>query len=264
MKVALGQFAVSRDWQENRATCSALMQQAAAEHADLLVLPEAVLATDLNDPLWALQSAQPLDGPFVTALLAVSAEQTLTTLFCMHVPAEEGKAYNTLVAIAGGKIVAHYKKLHLYDAFTMRESNTIMAGETLPALLTVAGMNVGLMTCYDIRFPEMARWLALQGADVLVLPSAWVKGPLKEHHWETLVTARALENTCYMVATGECGMRNIGQSMVVDPLGTIIVRAAEAPALIYAELTAERLAHAREVLPVLKNRRFAAPVLSSH
>jgi len=103
--------------------------------------------------------------------------------------------------------------------------------------------------------------LALDGADLLVLPAAWVRGPLKEKHWEVLVTARALENTCYVAATGECGERNIGCSMVVDPLGVPIARAAEAPALVFAELDPARVAHARQILPVLQNCRFGRPEL---
>ncbi|WP_308328407.1 nitrilase-related carbon-nitrogen hydrolase, partial [Enterobacter chuandaensis] len=119
----------------------------------------------------------------------------------------------------------------------------------------------GLMTCYDLRFPELALHLALQGADVLVLPAAWVKGPLKEHHWSTLLAARALDTTCYVVAAGECGNKNIGQSRVVDPLGVTIAAAAEAPHLLMAEIILERIALARQQLPVLRNRRFAPPQL---
>lgn len=96
---------------------------------------------------------------------------------------------------------------------------------------------------------------------MLVLPAAWVKGPLKEMHWEVLVTARALENTSYIVAVGECGERNIGNSMVVDPLGVAIARAAEAPALVFADIDRERLAYARKALPVLENRCFGVPQL---
>lgn len=117
------------------------------------------------------------------------------------------------------------------------------------------------MTCYDVRFPELARRLALDGAQVLVLPAAWVKGPLKESHWELLVRARALENTAYVVAVGECGVRNIGNSMVVDPLGVVVVQAPETPALVYADVDPARLSYAREVLPSLDNRRFATPRL---
>jgi predicted amidohydrolase len=119
------------------------------------------------------------------------------------------------------------------------------------------------MTCYDLRFPELARRHAIDGAEVLVLPAAWVRGPGKEAHWATLVTARALENTCYVVAVGECGPRNIGASLVVDPLGVAIAQAGEAPNLIFAELDPARLTHARKVLPVLANRRFARPELES-
>lgn len=149
----------------------------------------------------------------------------------------------------------------LYDAFITKESANVEPGHAIPALVDVAGLKVGLMTCYDVRFPEMARRLALDGAQVLVLPAAWVKGPMKEAHWETMVTARALENTCYLVASGECGPNNIGQSMVVDPLGVIVARTGERPALLFAEVDPLRIAQARKDLPVLANRRFAPPVL---
>jgi deaminated glutathione amidase len=108
----------------------------------------------------------------------------------------------------------------------------------------------------------MARRLAVDGADVIMMPAAWVRGLGKEAHWEVLVTARALENTCYVVAVGECGEKNIGASMVVDPLGVAVVRAAEAPALLFADIDSARIAHARSVLPVLANRRFARPELA--
>ncbi len=118
-----------------------------------------------------------------------------------------------------------------------------------------------MMTCYDLRFPEMALSLALAGAEILVLPTAWVRGALKEHHWATLLAARALDTTCYIVAAGECGNRNIGQSRVIDPLGVTIAAAAESPALIVTDVSAERLNDARSKLPVLKHRRFAPPTL---
>ncbi len=261
MKVALGQFAVGKSWEENASTCLDLMARAQAGGADLLVLPEGVLARDITDPNIVLKSAQPLDGPFLTQLLQASKGSTLSTMMCVHVPAGDGRVSNTLVTVCNGEIVSQYRKLHLYDAFSMKESTNVTPGTDVPALITVAGLRVGLMTCYDVRFPEMARRLVMDGADVLVLPAAWVRGPLKEMHWEVLVTARALENTTYLVATGECGERNIGCSMVVDPLGVVIARAAEAPALVFADIDPARLAHARRVLPVLENSRFARPEL---
>jgi len=262
MKVAMGQFAVRREWQENADLCVQLMQDARAEAADMLVLPEAVLARDNADPDWILRAAQPLDGPFMSQLLAASRGHALTSIMSVHVPDTDHKVRNVLVAVRDGAIIAAYDKLHLYDAFAMQESQRVNAGQHIPALIEVAGMNVGLMTCYDVRFPELARRLALDGADVLVLPSAWLKGPLKEQHWALLCSARALENTCYMVAVGECGPRNIGNSMVIDPLGVAIARAAESPALVTAVLDPQRIAYARSVLPVLKNGRFTKPTLA--
>lgn len=261
LKVSLGQFAVQREWQKNADTCLDLIARSVKAGAKLLVLPEGILARDITDPDLVLRSAQPIDGPFMTQLLDATRGSDLTVIACVHLPAPDQKVWNVLVALRGGEIIAQYRKLHLYDAFSMKESTNVLPGDLVPPLLEVAGLKVGLMTCYDLRFPELARRLALDGADLLVLPSAWVKGPLKEAHWEVLVTARALENTCYMVATGECGVRNIGQSMVVDPLGVAIARAAEAPALLLAEIDPERIAHARQVLPVLDNCRFSRPEL---
>lgn len=262
MKVTIGQFAVSRDWQENAQTCQTLMAQAQAEGADMLVLPEAILARDNSDPGYVIDAAQPAEGPFLSTLLNASRQHTLTLLFTQHIPAPDQRAINTLFALRQGNIIARYEKLHLYDAFSVQESARVNAGEQLPPVIEVAGFKVGLMTCYDVRFPELARALALQGAEVLVLPAAWLRGPLKEQHWQMLTTTRALENTCYIVAAGECGPKNIGQSLVADPLGVVIANAAEAPALIFAQLDKARLAYARQVLPVLENRRFAAPQLA--
>lgn len=262
MKVALGQFAVSRQWRENTRIFLDLMARAAAGGAELLVLPEGILARDIADPNLVLTAAQPLDGPFVTALLEASRGSALTVMTSVHVPTGKGRVYNVLIAFRDGKILAEYRKLHLYDAFAAKESTNVTPGDDVPGLVEIAGLKVGLMTCYDVRFPELARRLVLDGADVLALPAAWVKGPLKERHWEVLVTARALENTAYVVAVGECGEKNIGKSLVVDPLGVVVAGAGEAPALVFADIDPERIAHARRVLPVLANRRFARPELN--
>ncbi len=229
MYVAVGQFAVTPDWNENARKCVSLMRQAKQMGASLLVLPEALLARDDSDPDLSVKSAQMLEGAFLKLLLAESVGNSLTTILTIHVPSTPGRAVNTLVAIREGAIVASYGKLHLYDAFSIQESRLVDPGSVIPPLIEVAGFSVGLMTCYDIRFPELALNLALQGAEVLVLPAAWVKGPLKEHHWATLLAARALDTTCYVVAAGECGNRNIGQSRVVDPLGLPLPRRRKRP-----------------------------------
>jgi len=261
MYVAVGQFAVTPEWEVNARKCLSLMAEARQKGASLLVLPEALLARDDNDPDLSVKSAQSLEGPFLNMLCQESAGNTMTTVLAVHVPSTPGRAINTLVVLRDGAIIARYAKLHLYDAFSIQESRLVDPGDVIPPLLEIDGLKIGLMTCYDVRFPDLALNLALQGADVLVLPAAWVKGPLKEHHWATLLTARALDTTCYVVAAGECGNKNIGQSRVVDPLGVTIAAAAEAPVLLLTEIISERIALARQQLPVLRNRRFAPPQL---
>ncbi|AZY49159.1 deaminated glutathione amidase [Bordetella avium] len=260
MKIAMGQFAVRPVWEENAVLCRELIERARAGGADALVLPEGVLARDITDPDLVKRSAQPIDGPFMSALL--QASHGLTVFFCVHIPADDGKLWNVQFALRDGRIVAQYRKLHLYDAFNVQESINVSPGADIPPLVEVAGLKIGMMTCYDLRFPELARRLALDGADLLVAPSAWVRGPLKEMHWQVLCQARALENTCYVVATGECGPRNIGASMTVDPLGVIIARAAETDALVFVDIDPARIAQARLSLPVLQNRRFGRPELA--
>lgn len=262
MRVAAGQFVVTPDWQVNAQTCVNLMQEAYELGAELLVLPEALLARDDRDPDLSVKSAQPLDGGFMQQLKAQSRHNTLTTVLTIHTPSGEGRANNTLVALREGEVIAHYHKLHLYDAFSMQESKRVDAGQALPPLIEVVGFQVGLMTCYDLRFPDMALALALQGAEILVLPAAWVRGPLKEHHWSTLLAARALDTTCYLVASGECGNRNIGQSRIVDPLGVTLAGATQQPQLIVGEVSREHLLTVRQQLPILENRRFALPQLT--
>jgi len=261
MLVAAGQFAVMPHPAINAQQCVQMMARAHQQGASLLVLPEALLARDDRDADLSVKSAQRLDGEFLRPLLAESRSNRMTTVLTIHLPSSPGRAVNTLVVLRGGEVIAHYGKLHLYDAFRIRESRLVDAGDSLPPLIEVDGMQVGMMTCYDLRFPELALSLALQGAELLVLPAAWVNGPHKAHHWSTLLAARALDTTCYLVAAGECGARNIGQSRIVDPLGVTLAEAGDAPELVFARVTADFVYEVRAQLPVLRNRRFAPPQL---
>jgi predicted amidohydrolase len=117
-------------------------------------------------------------------------------------------------------------------------------------------VSVGLMTCYDLRFPELARELVRRGAELLVVPSAWVAGPLKVEHWRTLVTARAIENTVYVAAVGQPGPRYTGHSSVVDPAGRAVARVEDGAHLLTATVSTEEVARTRAENPSLSNRRF--------
>ena len=138
----------------------------------------------------------------------------------------------------------------------------MVPGDEVPGLVKIGPFTAGFMTCYDVRFPELARRLALDGADLLVLPAAWVKGPLKEMHWDLNVRMRALENTCFMAAVSECGPVNIGSSKVVNPLGVVTAQAGVTDELLLAEIDHDLVASTRAALPVLENRRFAKPELA--
>jgi predicted amidohydrolase len=130
-----------------------------------------------------------------------------------------------------------------------------------PVVVELAGFRLGLMTCYDLRFPELARLLVDHGADVLVVPSAWVAGPRKVEHWRTLAMARAVENTVFVVAAGQPGPRYTGHSLVVDPLGDVLAEAGDEPTVLRATLDRQVLDQARRTNPSLANRRLPSSSL---
>jgi predicted amidohydrolase len=155
-----------------------------------------------------------------------------------------------------GSATADYRKIHLYDSFGYQESRVLAAGAIEPVVLELGGFTVGIMTCYDLRFPELARRLVDEGAEVIVVPAAWVAGPRKVDHWTTLLRARAIENTVYVVGVGQPGPRYSGHSMVVGPLGDVLVEAGEGPAVLHAELDPAEVVSARRTNPSLANRRL--------
>lgn len=262
MRITLGQLDVAPDYEQNLDQIGQWAERTRLGGGRLMVLPEGIIARDPNNPNTTSQTAQPLDGPFVTGLREISIRQQIAIAGTVHTPLPSGRVANIGLLIDHGIDLIQYQKLHLYDAFTGRESDKVDPGHEIPPVVQVDDFTFGLMTCYDVRFPEMARALVVAGAEAILLPAAWVRGSLKEDHWRTLVTARALENTCYVLASGEISARNIGRSMVVDPLGVTIAAAAEQPTLVWAELDKDRVVQAREALPVLANRRFADPILN--
>jgi predicted amidohydrolase len=216
--------------------------------ADLVVLPEAP-GSDVS------ADAEPVDGPFATELERVAQARRTTVVAGMFERSEDpDRPFNTLLARGASR--AAYRKIHLYDSFGYRESDRLSAGPTDPVLFELRGVTVGLMTCYDLRFPELARRLVDAGAELLVVPAAWVSGERKVDHWRTLVRARAIENTVYVAACGQPAPRYTGHSLVVDPLGDVLAEAGDGPALLRAEVDLDRLAEARRTNPSLANRRL--------
>lgn len=262
LRVALGQFFVQPESGTNLTIVTELIDRANQGGAGLLLLPEGIIARKSGDNTWPVTHREPLDGPFVSGLLKASVGKTVTVVCTVQIALPNEKRYaNDLLVVRDGKILLCYRKLHLYDAFNARESDNAVAGNAVPALVDVGPFRCGFMTCYDIRFPELARSLALSGATLLVVPAAWVRGPLKEMHWDINIRARALENTCYLAAVSECGPVNVGQSKIADPYGVVVAQCGTANQLLFADIDAKTVEACRGSLPVLKNRRFAAPHL---
>jgi predicted amidohydrolase len=255
VKIALGQFGAGPETQQNLARMSKLVETAAASGADLVLFPEAAMVGGASDRS-LVPFAEPLDGPFVGELQRLAAKRSIAIVAGMFEPAESARVYNTVVAVAAdGRLIGSYRKIHLYDAFGHRESDRIAPGDGQTLVFELGGMRLGVMTCYEVRFPEVARRLAELGAEVLLLPAAWVRGPLKELHWETLTRARAIENTVYVAAAGQVSAMYAGLSAIYDPMGVAIVNAGESERLTVGEVTRERLDEVRLINPSLAMRR---------
>lgn len=262
MKVAVCQFAAGTDVAANTRQCEQLIGDAGAAGAHLAVLPEVSMYFDPRHTDGPGPHGQEVRGPFAEAIGKAAASAGIAVVVGMLErpgDASETRDYNTLLALSNtGELLGSYRKIHLYDAFGYRESDDYLPGEIgAPLTFTIGEITVGALTCYDLRFPEAFRWVTDAGADLIALPSAWIVGPAKEHHWRSLVTARAIENTVYLAAADQTGPVSCGQSIVVDPMGTVIAGAGEQPGLAVGDVTPDRIAAVRRTNPSLVNRRFA-------
>ena len=256
LRLALVQRSSTLDAEENRVAVSAAGERLEPE-TGLVVFPEAFMR-DFGAPGSDVSAhAEPLDGAFVDHLTGFADQHRTTVVAGMFETSDDpDRPYNTVVVVDRDGLRASYRKIHLYDSFGYRESDRLLAGPVEPVVVDVEGMSVGVMTCYDLRFPELARELVSRGAELLVLPSAWVAGPAKVEHWRTLALARAIENTVFVAAAGQPGPRYTGHSIVAGPSGEVIAEVGDGDHLVVATVERERLEQARVANPSLANRRF--------
>lgn len=257
LTAAIAQFAPSEDKAANLDVMVGLLREAAERGAELLVLPEyAVFTVPTMDDRF-VETAEPLDGPSVTRLAEAAAGLNITVIAGINEAAQDGRIHNTLVGIQDGDVAAVYRKVHLYDAFGYKESDRVIAADpSTPELLQLNGFTIGMQTCYDLRFPETSRALVDAGADVIALPAEWVPGPLKEYHWNTLLRARAIENTVYVLAADQIAPAGSGNSVILDPMGIPLAALGEAQGIGIAPLERSRLDAVRSVNPALTLRRY--------
>ena len=265
MRVAVCQVNSRHDRSANLAAAAELLERAAAAGADFAVLPEYV---DYLGPGSTAPKGEPVDGEFA-AFFADAARRLRMWVLAgsfHEVGPDPEHTYNTsLVFDRDGTIVAVYRKIHLYDVeipgrVSYLESRHVTAG-TDPVVAVVDGVPVGLSICYDLRFPELFRRLAVGGgAQVLVVPAAFMLHTGRDH-WEVLLRARAIENQCFVVAAGQIGDHDpgrtcFGRSMVIDPWGVVVAQAPDVVGVTVADLDLDRLRTIRRELPSLANRRL--------
>jgi deaminated glutathione amidase len=261
MRVALGQLPISSDPQVNIDRVSIAAASAAAQDAQLIIFPEGTQARFSVD-LRAV--AEPLDGEFSRGLAEAARSAGIAIVAGLFEPAPDGRVFNTTVGYdSDGSLAAIYRKIHLFDALGHRESDSVAPGDEL-VIATLAGLAIGFMTCYDVRFPELARALAAGGAELLVLPAAWAAGPAKEDHWVTLVRARAIENTIWVAAAGQVpdtaepatrAPTGVGRSMLVDPMGVVRIGLGPVQGIGIGDVDLAYTEQVRAVLPSLAGRR---------
>lgn len=262
MRIAMAQCSSGTDARANLDLLTQWTRDAAAQRADLVIFPEAMMCR-FGVPLTDV--AEPLDGPWARGVAAAAAETGVAVIAGMFTPADDGRVANTLVIAVPGEPVRGYDKIHLYDAFGFAESATVAPG-TEPVVVDVAGHRVGVATCYDIRFPALFVELARRGAELIAVPTSWGSGPGKLEQWQLLAAARALDSASFVAAVGQAlpedpelrktkAPTGIGHSRLTDPFGSVIADHGAQQQLSVHEVDLSTAGKARSVLAVLANQR---------
>jgi len=261
MRIAIGQTAGSPDKSANLGVLETMIAEAASQGADLIAFAEYAMFKQPTRDEAFLDEAESLDGPFASRLTDAARTYDIAVVVGIQeaIP-DERRAYNTLLLLSRrGERIGAYRKIHLYDAFGGTESTWVRPGKLEQQFVfEIGNLRFGTMTCYDLRFPEMARYLVDAGAEVLLIPSAWTPGPRKEDHWTTMVRSRAIENVAFVVAPGMAPPLGTGGSLIVDPMGVVLAEGGETPRILYADCTRDRVAEVRQRNPALEHRRFTS------
>ena len=268
LRVACIQLNASESKADNIERAGLLVARAAATGADLIVLPEKW--NGIGPAEFMRANAESLDdGETVEAMRSWARDHKVTIVGGSIAERREGrdKLSNTSVLLdPDGDIVSLYRKIHMFDVEVggkvYRESESEEPGEEPAAVTDIEGWKLGLTICYDLRFPELYRILAVEGAEVITVPAAFTLFTGKDH-WEVLLRARAVENQCYVVAANQWGTHrdgkaSYGRSMIVDPWGIVLAQAPDEDGVIVAELERARMEEVRRALPSLANRQPAA------
>nr|WP_171814668.1 carbon-nitrogen family hydrolase [Halopiger xanaduensis] len=271
LSIALAQIRVEAGRVErNVDRAVSAVERAAARGADLVALPELFNVGYFAFDRYARLS-EPFDGETFTALRTAAADNDVAVLAgsivedlaateTVPTPADEGLANTAALFDAAGDLQLVYRKHHLFG-YQSAESELLVPGERLETA-TIEGVTAGVTTCYDLRFPELYRRLVDEGAELVLVPSAWPYPRIE--HWETLSRARAIENQCYVATINGAGTFDtddgettlLGRSTVYDPWGVSLASSGDDPTLVAADVDRETVADVRAAFPALRDRRF--------
>jgi predicted amidohydrolase len=260
MKVAVVQFKASTNKETNLKKIINYISKAAQNKAALVAFPEFMMfyTNSSQTPKQLASLAEKINGNFVNTIAKTAKQYRIQVIGSFYEKStKKNRVYDTSFVIdKTGKVISTYRKIHLYDALGFRESDKMTSGSKITKPVKTSIGKVGMMICYDLRFPEMSRSLASSGSEVLVAPSAWVKGDMKEEHWITINKTRAIENGCYVIAPDQVGNIYCGRSVVVDPYGKILLDMKKKQGIGYVNIELKKIKQIRKVLPLLKNRRI--------
>lgn len=261
MKIALAQIQSTDDIEHNLAIISEYTRQAAQQHTDLIVFPEASLAS-FASPI--SQLAQPLDSPWVQEIQTLSNIHNIAIAVGIFTPSDAQRIYNTLIFSRPGQPLTHYHKIHLYDAFHHQESAQVCPGN-FPVCVPYKDTYIGLTLCYDIRFPALYTHLAHAGARIIIISASWGDGEDKLRQWKLLAQARAIDTGSWILACDQAtaprsshtrAPLGVGHSLLCSPWGNIVAELGNEPEILYAEIDTRVALHAQETTGVLSNHAF--------
>lgn len=258
-KIAVVQLKASTNKNHNLKKILNYIAKAAKQGAELCTFPEFMMfyTRSSQSPEQLAEAAETIKGNFVKSISRAARENKINVVGTFYEKSrKKNRVYDTSFLINNsGKVISTYRKIHLYDALGFKESKKFIAGSKIVLPSKTNFGKLGMMICYDLRFPEMARTLASAGSEILVAPSAWVIGKMKEEHWITINKTRAIENGCYVIAPDQVGNIYCGRSMVVDPFGKILLDMKKRQGIGLVEISLHLVNKTRRELPLLKNRR---------
>jgi predicted amidohydrolase len=259
MKAAVTQFKASTNKDTNLKKIINYISKASKNKATFIAFPEFMMfyTNSSQTPKQLADLAETINGNFVKSIAKTAKENKIQVVGSFYEKSKKkDRVFDTAFVIdKSGRVISTYRKIHLYDALGFRESDKMTSGSRISKPVSTSIGKIGMMICYDLRFPEMSRSLAASGSEILVAPSAWVKGDMKEEHWITINKTRAIENGCYVIAPDQVGNIYCGRSIVVDPYGKILLDMKKKEGIGYVNIELKKVKQTRNVLPLLKNRR---------